>query len=326
MGANGRLRLGVIGCGRVANTLHLPAIAACAGSVELVVLADVSERAARKAQAQFNGKRHYTNMKDVFRDEEVDAVVILLPHHLHEQATIEALESGKHVLVEKPLALSVDEADRMIAAAARSDRNLMVGHNRRFFKASIEAKKRMSEIGRPLHMIITWFRLRDAPPSDWWSSIDKTGGLLIPLNGSHAVDMMMWLVDKKPVRVFAEATQNNPRWQGEDEVAIVLSFDDGLIGTIMLSFNSRVEAYERYIIGTQNTMLIKNEGTLMMNGEVIVSDDRQVESFKGQIEEFAASIRERREPIASGTDVRKVVEVLTAAITSAREKRVITLN
>jgi len=183
----------------------------------------------------------------------------------------------------------------------------------------------MGEIGRPLHIVNTWFHFRADPGSPWWTSSEKTGGLLIPLNGSHAIDLVMWLTEKVPQRVYAEKNRSNPKWQGEDDVTIVLGFDDGLIATIALSFNSRVDSYNRYIIGSEKTMYMKNDGSLAIDGTSIVEDERPLESFKGQLREFVTSIREDREPIASGRDVRAVVKVLTAVTSSANEKRLVTL-
>ncbi len=320
-----KLKIGIIGCGRIANTAHLPAIAENRDFVELIAVVDSVEDRAQKAHEKYGSKRYYVNIDEAFTDREIEAFLICLPHHLHGGVTIGALNSGKHVLVEKPLALTVEEADRMIKAAELNRRNLMVGQNRRFFKASIEAKKRMKEIGRPLHIVNVWFHFREAPPSDWWTSIEKTGGLLIPLNGSHAVDFIMWVTGKRPVRVYAEKNRRNPKWEGEDDVTILLGFDDGLIGTISLSFNSRQETYERYIIGSEKTMYFRNDGTLIMDGKILVEDNRPLESFKSQLEEFVMSIREHREPEASAKEVRKVVEVISAVTLSAKEKRLVSL-
>jgi UDP-N-acetyl-2-amino-2-deoxyglucuronate dehydrogenase len=320
-----KLKMGLIGCGRIANASHLPAIAESKGLVQLVAVVDTIEESAKKAYEKYGSKRYYTSMREAFTDPEVEAFIICLPHRLHRDATVEALNQGKHVLIEKPLALTVGEADQMIKAAEANKRNLMVGQNRRFFKAAVEAKKRMSEIGRVLHIVNTWFHYRDTLGSPWWKSMEETGGLLIPLNGSHAIDFMMWLTGKKPARVYAEKNRSNPIWEGEDDVTILLGFDDGLIGTIALSFNSKVDAYDRYIIGSEKTMLMKNDGTLSIDGTILVEDNRSLESFKNQLEEFVRSIREEREPIASAKEVRKVVEVLSAVTLSAQEKRLITL-
>ncbi|MFX0202134.1 MAG: Gfo/Idh/MocA family protein [Candidatus Hodarchaeota archaeon] len=320
-----KLKIGIIGCGRIANIAHLPAIAESKGLVELVAVVDSVEERAQKAHEKYASRRYYTNIAEALTDPEIEAFIICLPHYLHGESTIEALNKGKHVLVEKPLALTVEEADRMIRAAETHKLNLMVGQNRRFFKAAVEAKKRMNEIGRPLHIVNVWFHFRDAPPSDWWTSADKTGGLLIPLNGSHAIDFIIWLTGKTPVRVYAEKNRSNPKWEGVDDVTIMLGFDDGLIGTVALSFNSRCEAYERYIIGSDKTMYIKNDGTLSIDGTIIVEDNRPLESFKYQLEEFVQSIREGREPIASAKEVRKVVEVISAVTLSAKEKRLINI-
>lgn len=320
-----RVKVGLIGCGRIANTAHLPAIEENEDLVELISVADCELESARKAQERYRAKRFYGSIPEALNDSEIEAVIICLPHDLHRAVVIDALKHGKHVLVEKPLALSIEEADQMIEAAETNQRNLMVGQNRRFFQAVIEAQKRMGDIGKPLHIVNTWFHFRAEPGSPWWVSSKKTGGLLIPLNGSHAIDTVMWLTKRMPKRVFAQKNRSNPKWEGEDDVSILLGFDDGLVASISLSFNSRVESYSRYIIGSKQTMFMKNDGSLAIDGSTIVEDEKPLESFKRQLLEFAVSIREKRAPIASGRDVRALVKVLSAVTLSARENKVITL-
>jgi predicted dehydrogenase len=320
-----KFKIGLVGCGRIANSSHLPAIADSRALVDLVAVVDSIKDRAEKAHEQYRSRKYYTKIEEALADPEIEGFVICLPHHLHGEVAIKALSSGKHVLIEKPLALSVEEADKMIEAAETNKRKLMVGQNRRFFKAAAESKKRMAEIGKPLNIIYTWLYFIDTPLTDWWTSTEKTGGLLIPLNGSHAIDFILWLTGKMPSRVYAEKTRGNPKWEGEDEATILLGFDDGLIGTINLSFNSRHQMCERYIIGSEKTMYFKNDGTLLLDGKVLVEDSRPVESFKFQLKEFVMSIWEDREPMASARNVRKTVEVLSAAVTSAREKRLVNL-
>jgi predicted dehydrogenase len=320
-----KLKLGIIGCGRIAKLAHLPAIVEIRDMVELMAVVDSDKGRASGAYKKYGAKKYYVNLEEALTDPDIEALVMCLPNYLHAEMTLKALNARKHVLIEKPLALTVDEADRMIKAAETNSRKLMVAHNRRFFKAAAEAKQRMGEIGKPFHIVYVWLYLRETPLSEWWVSAEKTGGLVLQLAGCHAIDLMLWLTGKTPVRVYAEKNRNNPIWEGEDDVSILLGFDDGLIATLSLSLNARHNVHEMNIVGSEKTMALRDEGTLIMNGKILVEDNKPLESFKNQLREFVMSIREDREPLTSAKDVRKVVEVLSAVRLSAQERKVVTL-
>jgi predicted dehydrogenase len=164
--------------------VHLKALASVL-SVELVAV--VSSRRLEMSQ------KHYTKLDDALADPEIDAVDLCLPTDLHESATIAALRAGKHVLVEKPMALSVESCHRMIAEAERARRILMVAHVLRFFPAYI-ALQRVVEKGELGAIRAATFRRRCAQPgwSEWITDKKRSGGgafdLLI-----HDVDMALRL-------------------------------------------------------------------------------------------------------------------------------------
>ncbi|MGQ9631610.1 MAG: Gfo/Idh/MocA family protein [bacterium] len=320
-----KLGVAVVGCGRIANSAHLPAIKALSDEVELVAVVDTIEERAKKSFERFGAGKMYLSTEEAFKDPEIDAVVLCLAHHLHAPVTVEACGAGLHVLVEKPMANTVEEADRMIEAAERAGVTLMVGQSRRFHLAAMESKRRFGEIGKPLQMITNWMGYIERPATDWWRSAEKAGGLLIALQGSHAVDYILWMAGKLPIRVYAESNHNNPEWEGEDDAVIQMRFDDGMIATILLSFNAKGLPYERFIVGSRGTMYLRGETLLRVNDKEIVNGEEEGSNFRRQLKEFASAIREGREPIASGRDVRKVIQVLEAARESIREHRVVEL-
>jgi predicted dehydrogenase len=311
------IRIGVFGCGRIATGAHLPAIRD-SEDFELHAVVDPMADRARSAQSEFGAETFYTSPEEALADPAIEAVALCLPHHLHAPLAVSAASYGKHVLVEKPMTLTVREADEMIAAAEGSQVVLMVGQSRRFHRAILECKRRFTEIGEPLQLVTNWLGHIDEAKTEWWRDQAKAGGLLIPLQGSHAVDFQLWMLDEVPVRVYAQTKRTNPAWDGEDDAVIQMTFAGGAIGTVLLSFNAVGFDYERYIIGTKGTMCTRGETTLELNGEVIVDRDEPNGSFIRQYREFAESIRDQREPLASGRQVRGVVQVLEAAQESAR--------
>ncbi len=320
-----KIGVAVFGCGRIGTSAHLPAIQALSDELELVAVVDPLEEKARQACEKFGARRMYVDPEEALQDREIEAVCLCLAHHLHAPMTERACAAGKHVLVEKPMANSPAEADRMIAAAEKAGVTLMVGQSRRFYKAVIESKRRLPEIGKPLQLITNWMGYLPDAKTEWWRSADKTGGLLIALQGSHAVDYILWMMGCAPTRVYAQSSHSNPEWEGEDDAVIQLSFESGTLATVLLSFNAPGLPYERFIVGSKGCMYLKDESHLRIGDEVVVDGEEPLGNFKAQYREFAGAIREKREPQASGRDVRKVVQVLEAAQRSVREKRAIEL-
>ena len=320
-----KIGVAVFGCGRIGTSAHLPAIKALSDDLDLVAVIDPVEEKARSACDRFGARRMYLDPEDALQDREIEAVCLCLAHHLHAPMAEHACAAGKHVLVEKPMANTLAEADRMIAAADAAGVNLMVGQSRRFFKAVIESKRRLSEIGKPLQFITNWMGYLPEAKTEWWRSADKTGGLLIALQGSHAVDYILWMMGCAPTRVYAQSSHSNPEWEGEDDAVIQLSFESGTLATVLLSFNAPGLPYERFIVGSKGCMYLNGESHLKIGDQVIVDGEEPLGNFKAQYREFAASIREKREPEAAGRDVRKVIQVLEAAQRSVRERQAVVL-
>lgn len=337
-----RARLAIIGCGRVACS-HLSAIKELSHVTELVATVSRTKEHAQKAAKEFGAKRYYTSLEEMCGDPEIDAVIICLPHYLHASACVRAAQSGKHILVEKPMANTVKEAKKMIDAASRNRVILMVGQSRRFYDAVLESKERFNrgEIGDLIDVNAILFGYMDKPPTSWWTSEEKTGGLIIPLWGSHIIDYILWLSGKIPKRVYVEAYSHNPNWEGEDEASILMGFEDGTIASVVMSWNARLvemsklkgegkilptPEYNRYIIGTKGTMQLRGETELFLNGKKLVSGEQKPSNFHLQMREFVTSILEEREPLASGEEVLKVMQVMGASRISVKEHRMIELG
>jgi predicted dehydrogenase len=327
-----RLRTAVVGPGRIARA-HLVAIRNSKDLAEVAVVVGLPEEAdrTRELAAEFGASRASDNLDQVLADPGIDAVVLTLPNHLHERVACEALRAGKHVLVEKPLSNTLEEADAMIEQAARANRVLMVGQCRRFFPAAREAKKRIGDLDRPLDIVHILGVSVDAPKTEWWQSAAKTGGLVLGLNGPHVIDTILWYIGARPIRVYAQTGRfKRDQWEGEDEATVVLSFADGSMATGHLSFNMRPDTNERWIVGPKGTMRLVHDRTLWLGDQKIIDGKMTPyiegdEGFDNQFREFASAIHEGRIPLASGQEVRAVVEVLAAALESAKRNQPVDL-
>jgi predicted dehydrogenase len=287
------------------------------------------EARTRELAEKYGARRAVTGAEKVFQDPEIEAVILTIPNHMHRPLTIQALESGKHVLIEKPVATSVADTDAMIAAAKRAGRILMVAQCRRFFKAAQVATARSAELGRPIYATHILGVHTLEPKTGWWKSAADTGGLVFGLNGPHIVDTAVWLNGAKPTRVYAQATRFRSGWEGEDEAAFIITFADGSTATCRLSESQ--PANEAWLAGPNGMMHIVEDRNLWFNNEQVVAEEMTPyidgdSSFIGQFREFISAIREGRTPLASAEEVRPVSQVIEAARRSAAEGRAIDID
>lgn len=130
-----KFRIGIIGCGGIANSKHMPSLSK-QPDVELVAFCDLIEERARKAREDFGaeGAKAYTDYKDLLRDESIDIVHVCTPNREHSFITVDALEAGKHVMCEKPMAATTEDAQLMIDAWKKSGKKFTIGYQNRFRK------------------------------------------------------------------------------------------------------------------------------------------------------------------------------------------------
>lgn len=329
--------IAVVGLGRVAHS-HIDGVLHWDDGCELVAVVDVDETRARSVSTEYDVP-YYTSAEEVYEEPDVDAVVICVPHHLHAPLAIDAMEAGKHVLVEKVMATSVEDGRRMVEVAADNGVNLMVGQSRRFFPSLAEAKDRIDEIGRPLNLQYTFachFDVETAPP--WWRSEEKTGGLVYPMLGSHSIDYTLWMLeDREPVSVYANGASNNDTFEGDDDVTILIEFDDGTHATNFLSINNSPSKHRGIVIGSEGSISWDQQGDhsgelvgvattdLQINGKRVSPTKDGPHNFALQMKEFVNSIRERRQPRPSGREVIPQLRIIRAAKRAASENRVVEL-
>ncbi|WP_375091204.1 Gfo/Idh/MocA family protein [Peribacillus sp. RS7] len=152
---------------------------------DLSAVVDIKEDLAKAYSEELNVP-YYSSVEESLTDPDIDAVIICLPHNLHEPVSVQASDAGKHVLVEKVMATSVAEGLSMVEAAKRNNKKLMVAQSRRYFPAFDEARKHFDKIGKitnSLYNFTCYFDKNIAPP--WWQSKEATGGLVYPMLGSQ---------------------------------------------------------------------------------------------------------------------------------------------
>ena len=312
----GTLGLAMVGCGGISGA-HLRGVANTPGA-RLVATMDVVEDRARAAADEY-AVTPYTSLETALADDRVDAVILALPHHLHLPATESAAQAGKHILVEKPMALDLAEAQRMVAAAEQAGVRLMVGQSTRFQPEVWQAKALIAQgrIGQVRQCICQRAALTERLSTPWRYAQAECGGLYLPIFGSHDVDMIWWLMDAMPQRVQAVLRSFSPLVESESDGALLIEFQGEAIASVAFSLNSHMRRQTALFIGSEGTLAIENR-ELILNGQA-VEVNGSVDAFTRQTIEFVSAIREGRQPVPSGRDALRTMSVLDAAKASARQ-------
>ncbi len=278
--------VGIIGTG-FARKVQMPAFAACRNA-RIVSVASGSFENAKTAATEFGAEHFTSNWRETAGHADVDLVCITTPPSLHREMTLAAIENGKHVLCEKPMAMTVAEAAEMTASAEKAGVLALIDFELRFQpgRQKAYAMIRNGEIGKIRHA--KWsFRApqRGNPnlPWNWWSDIEQGGGALGAIN-SHIIDSFHWFLGTEVSSVFCQLHSHVKRrpYDGgfrdvttDDEANMILRFDDGELcddatGIVSVSMLEQPEYVSRFeIFGTDGAMRIDHRGDVFIakNGE-----------------------------------------------------------
>ena len=205
------LKIGLIGCGGIVRGFHLNPGWLATPDVEIVAACDVHEPTACKLAADFKIPRVYTDFRELLEDGSIDAVDVCTPNKVHTPAVVAALNAGKHVLCEKPLAVSVEEILQMREALRKTDRLLMTAQHHRFSEASVAIKTWVDTgaLGEVYHARVNATRRNYLPINAGFIDPALSGGGPCMDIGVHALDTALWLMNfPRPVRVSGRAHTN----------------------------------------------------------------------------------------------------------------------
>jgi len=228
-----KVRLGLIGLGLI-GVPHLGTLSKL-DACELVAIADVDEK--QKEKAESSGAKFYRRYEEMIEKENLEGAIIALPNHLHVPVGITCAKKGLHLFVEKPIAPTVSEADRLIAAAKEHKVQILVGHQRRFNPLVEKTREiiRSGGLGRLVGMNIITTMLKPPPyfegPLSWRK--EKGGGPIL-INLIHDVDNMRYICGEIR-QVYAMASHEVRGFPVEDTAGITLRFENGAVGSIFLA-------------------------------------------------------------------------------------------
>jgi predicted dehydrogenase len=312
---------GLIGCGDIARKRVAPALRDLP-SCELIAVNRAQSELAAAFATEFAARRWYLDWKKLLLDEEVDAVYIATPVHLHAEQVIAAAEAGKHVLCEKPMAMNVDECDRMIDACRRHHVKLGVAYYRHFYPVVTRLKAiiKSGEIGTPVLAEINAFeRFNPAAkePRAWLVQKDLAGGGPMFDFGCHRIEVLLNLCG--PISEAKGLTANVVfQREVEDTAAAMFKFEHGGIGILSVSHVPAEAKDSLYIFGSLGSIRVSilNEGKIRVTGKLgerYESHPPNENLHAPLIEDFVKAVMTDRQPKVSG-DIGRAVAVIEEQI------------
>lgn len=350
-----KVRIGLIGYGKVAN-LHAEALSA-AGKGRLVSVCgrNAGRRDAFAARWKIASRE---TVSDMVKNDRIDAVIVTTPHPQHRDGALEALAAGAHVLVEKPMALTVAQCDEMIAASKRYGKYLSVVCQRRWFPACVRIKRAIDEgkLGKPVLAQLTILGWRDEAyyASDPWRGKWATegGGILIN-QAPHQIDLLQWYMGPfGEIQGFWD-NFNHPYIEVEDSVVAIARFRNGGMGSVLVSNSQKPGIYAKVHIhgSTAWSAGVQTDGGAMfiagMNSitdpalndlwtiegekellEKFRSEDEAffktinptVYFFTCQLDDFCGAIQEGRLPAVTGEEGRETVKFIETILKTGYPK------
>jgi UDP-N-acetylglucosamine 3-dehydrogenase len=329
-----QIKVGLVGCGNIGAGGHLPAYGRIP-EAELVAVCDAVEELAHAA-AERSGATAYTVHQRLLEREDIEVVDLCVPTCLHGRLAVEAMQAGKHVLCEKPMAHSLEAANAMIEVAAQNGLKLMIGQVRRFDHRYTSIKEQLDagRVGRPVFIWRAERQFLPFPPRAWQWDPKRGGGVILDI-GVHVTDLFRWYLGQEAVEVYAVArsVRQAARAAGSfDHAFITCKFSGGEVGFAETSwaypqgFGGALYA-QLDVVGTQGKIQYADKDTNPMltytaeKGHELPRYFRFMSAteyaFEEEIRHFVRCILDDREPAVSPQDARAALEMALAAQRSA---------
>lgn len=325
-----KIRIGLIGAGGIAGA-HVAGYLRNPDTVTFAAIADPVAESAEKRRGDDTDVRIYSDYHEMIAAGGLDAVDICLPHHLHAEAVIAAADAGLHVLCEKPLCLTVEEAQAIAAAVERNGVTIMCAHNQLFLPAVAAAKElvQSGKLGRVYEVRTTDSFFNDFTPESmgWRAHAATAGGGELIDTGYHPLYLLQYLAGGTPVEVTAMLSRHRLEFmEGEDSAQVLVRYDNGVVGHVTTSW-----AYQP-AVGTEKFSLVGEKGSLSSDGTTLVSRARgeepviaefePVHEFAAEVAHFAESLQQGTRPIQTHVEGIDVLGVILAAYESAASKTI----
>jgi predicted dehydrogenase len=325
---SGKLRLAIIGAGGISGA-HARGIVAHKDKIDCVALCDVSEANLKSREEQLGGVKYkFNDWRKMLAEigDQIDAVDICLPHHLHAPCIMDAAAAGKHILCEKPMCINLTEADQIAAAVEKSGITYMSAHNQLFMPVVREAKKMIDAgaIGN-----VRWLRSldcfrvgRDRFKGSWRADLKTQGGGELIDTGYHPSYRLLYLAGSPMVGVVGSMSRFEVILGGEDTAIVQVRFANGALGEILTSWaiNNPYGQHQIHVMGDKGQIFGSNNTLhFLPDGykEPARMDLPQVETFTEQIAHFAKILATGEKPPHGVAEGRAVLDLILKAASTA---------
>lgn len=323
------IKVGVLGGGGIVDA-HIRGYRAYADAIEVVAVADVVEETAQRRAAEL-GAAAYTDFRQMILEADIDAVDICLPHFLHAEAILAAAQAGKHILCEKPLCLTVQQAEQVQRAVSTAAVTLMCAHNQLHLPAVTKAKQLLDDnlLGTVYEVRITDSFYNDFDPQNmgWRATAATSGGGELMDTGYHPTYLMLHFAGGSPVEATALLSRHRLRFmEGEDSAQVLVRFDNGVVGQLVTSW-----AYDPPP-GTERFSVVGEQGSLRSDGRSLTVtlrgsssqtyDFEDVDTYVSEIGHFAECLRSGTRPLHTEKEGIDVLCLILAAYEGARSRTI----
>ena len=308
----------VIGAGNFTNAMILPALKKANAPLKSIVSA--GGLSAKVLGKKFGISHIASDFDEILKDQELGSVVITTRHNLHAQMTIKSLQSSKHVFVEKPLALNLEELDLVSSEIEKSDKSVVVGFNRRFSPHIQKIKKHINPDATPLNIVAT-MNAGFIPENSWVQDMSVGGGRIIG-EACHYFDLMVSLTNSVITKVCMSPLGNNPK-ENTDNCSILVKFQNGSQGVInYFSNGSKSYSKERIEIFSQEATFVVDNFRLTKGFGAKGFKTLKTKQDKGHFEQFrrfTEFVRKGGPPIIPWSEVLNVSKASILALESMRQ-------
>lgn len=324
-----KLKFGIIGCGRI-STRHVDAIINNKDGAELVAVYDIIEKFAMDKKEQYESKikgsnvKVYTDYDEFLNDKNIDVATIATISGYHGKQAMDCLNHDKHILIEKPMTLNIEDADKIIELAKTKNKKVCVSHQNRFSPAIQRLRLAIDEgrFGKLIHgsARTLWARDDDYYKEAPWRGTKALDGGTLMNQCIHNIDLLQWMMGGEIERILLEADTFIRNIETEDFGAMLIRFKNGAIGVV----EGSVCVYPRNleetlsIFGEKGTVVIKNGNIDIWKFE----DERNYDNVKLDVangghtplyKDFIDAIKKDREPLVNGEEGKKAVEMIMKA-------------
>lgn len=338
------LKIGIIGCGTI-SSVHAKALKE-AENADVVSAFNRTEENLKKITDEYslNG---YSNLDDFLKDPSINAVSICTPSGTHLNYAEKAAEAGKHVIIEKPIEVTLERAKKIIDVCNDNQVRLAIIYQNRFLDDIIEMKQTIDEgkLGKVFmaDAYIKWYRSQEYYNSaDWRGTMQLDGGGVLINQAIHTIDLLQWFAGDVESISANVGTFTHENIEGEDNAVAVLKYNNGAIGVIEGS-TSVVPAFKRKIEihGEKGTAILEGDSFRLLKTEDDLNKEKAVtknsggssplggfsiEPHKKQFEQISDAIINNKEAVVSGEDSLKSLAIVKAIYESSKQNKIINLS